>query len=132
MTEDVNLNLRENVDMTFIDLDASLCDELVIFLKENFNVDDVNALSDKDYHELYEKICQIEVHEASIADDGDGPMSEYGNNVTDVVTYMGNQFIEGGRRWRGDKSKSLTSSTPIEQLNKDGNPEDDLLNTKID
>jgi len=92
--------ISRNVDMAFFYLKGLLHPDLAVFLKENFGVDDVDALSDEDYDELYEKLCEIEVNEVCKADNGNSPLSEYGNNATDVVTYMGNQFIEGGRRWR--------------------------------
>ena len=42
--------------MEAYDLRDPLDDNLVAFLKENFNVYDIDALSDDDYDELYGKI----------------------------------------------------------------------------
>jgi hypothetical protein len=106
LDENADMNLQENVNMGFIDLDATLPEMHLNFLKENFNVDDVHTLSDEAYEELYDKLCDIEVHEVSKAIDeacGDEEkVSAFGEMVADIVTYMGNQFIEGGKRYLGD------------------------------
>lgn len=96
---DVNYNLQKNVNMTYIDLNALPSDEQAKFLKEEYGVDDVNALSDAAYNELYDKLCDIEVDETCKAIDSE-ILSDLGMMAEGLVTYMGNQFIEGGRRWK--------------------------------
>ena len=75
-----------------------LSDNEAKFLKEHFNVDDVHALSDEAYSELYEELCSIEVSEVCKADDNGVPMNAYGETVADIVSYMGYEFLEGGKR----------------------------------
>ena len=104
--EDINYNLQKYVNMTFIDLNAPLKENLVAFLKENFDVDNVDALSDDDYDDLYEKLCDIEVHEVGKSAETNTPVSAYGNTVADIVTYMGNQFIEGGKRYFNESTEN--------------------------
>ena len=100
-------NYQEHVDMTFIDLNANLGDTLSAFVLERFGIADVDALSDEAYNEFYDKLCNIEEDEAVLAAETSKPISEYGRNVTDVVTYMGNQFIEGGKRWEDDNDNTI-------------------------
>jgi hypothetical protein len=97
--KNLNLNLQENVNMEFIDLNSPLRADLTVFLEKHFNVSNVDKLSNYEYHRLYDKLCDIEVHETCKADDEGVEMSDYGNMIADIVTYMGNQFIEGGKRY---------------------------------
>ena len=52
-----------------------------------------------EYDELYEKLVDIEINEVHKSAITNTPVSEYGNIIADIVTYMGNQFIEGGKRY---------------------------------
>ena len=79
-----------------------LDEDLAEFLKERFNITvDINTLSDKEFSELYRKVCRIEIAEAGKISENDEPISELGDLASSVVTYMGYQFREGGRRWDG-------------------------------
>ena len=103
----INYNLQENVNMEFIDLEIDLFDDGKEFLKENFNITDVNNLSDDDYMKLYDELCDIEEDEVIKAinestEENQKSISGYGNMVASIVTYMGNQFIEGGLRFEED------------------------------
>jgi hypothetical protein len=75
------------------------------FLKENFNVDDVNALSDKDFNDLGRKLGSIEADEIVKLHRPGENLSEVGAIASGIVTYMGNQYTEGGRRYKGNENK---------------------------
>jgi len=104
-------NMQKYANMTNINLDDDLTVSEKTFLKDCFGVDDLHALSDDAYMELYDKLCDIEVNETyktievGYKSDGLGcvtgskPMSIFGVMASDLVTFMGNQFIEGGRRY---------------------------------
>ena len=62
------------------------------FLETEFNISDVDDLDDDAFDELYEKLCDIEIHEAVEADNGSCDISERGEIAADIVTYMGNQY----------------------------------------
>ena len=94
-------NYQESVNMEFISLEAPLEEVLATFVKEQFGITDVDALSSEEYSEFYDKLCDIEVDTSFEAHENGTPLSEYGHKVAGVVTYMGNQFIEGGKRWEG-------------------------------
>jgi len=67
-----------------------LVEECVQFLEENFDVDDVNALSDKAYRELYEELAGIECDPAEYSEDGD--YSYRGQLASAIITEMGASF----------------------------------------
>ena len=72
----------------------------VAFLKEHFGItEDINSLSDEDFYDLQFKVFDIECDENSKASETDSPRSELGNEASAIVTYMGAQWGEGGRRW---------------------------------
>jgi len=90
--------------MSVIDFDSILGDEQLKFLEENYNINDIHKLSGEEYLDLYDKLCTIEIHEVSKAIDEavtgkPEVVSRLGVLVSDIVTFMGNQFIEGGRRY---------------------------------
>lgn len=64
------------------------------YLKAEFDVEDVDALGDDEFDELYEKLCDIEVSEVCDASEEDRDVSEVGELVADIVTYMGNQYAD--------------------------------------
>jgi hypothetical protein len=64
----------------------------VDFLEAEYNISDVDALDDDAFDELYEKLCMIEESEAVKANGEHRGMSERGEIVADIVTYMGNQY----------------------------------------
>ena len=106
--------VEDNIKSCWIE---PLWDEGVAFLKEHFNItSDINSLSDKEFGELYDKVCDIEIDEAFKAYENekakrafwvnvDGEwgycnMSEYGGIASDIVSYMGFQWRKGGRRYK--------------------------------
>ena len=62
------------------------------FLEAEYNISDVDDLDDEAFDELYEKLCMIEESEAIIANRENRNISERGDIVADIVTYMGNQY----------------------------------------
>ena len=103
-----NLNLLENADMTFVDLNAELNTEQVKFLQERYGIDEVHSLDYDRYMEIYDELCDIGADEICIAYDyavktGEPECrSELGDIAISLVIFMGNQFIEGGRRFEHD------------------------------
>ena len=78
--------------------DMVLSDKANNFLKEKFNIDDIEALSDWEYANLYEEVCCMEVKAFEEVIDTGNPISEEGDIASSYVTYMGFQYEEGGRR----------------------------------
>jgi hypothetical protein len=85
--------------------DVHLSAEEVKWLKEHFDVDDVDALSDKAFYELSEKLFNIEVDEVSKATVKAGSgnyeapyISEYGNMAIGIHGYLEYHLSEGGSR----------------------------------
>jgi hypothetical protein len=69
-----------------------------LFLKEQFGIDDLTALTNDEYIKVYDELCEIEVDEVCKLADFE-PMSEIGAIAVGLVTHMGNnmQFEEGNR-----------------------------------
>jgi hypothetical protein len=63
-----------------------------LFLKTEFGVDDVMALDDGAFGELYDKLCDIEIKEVLNAERERRDVSERGNIAADIVTFMAEQF----------------------------------------
>ena len=65
----------------------SLSDEQYKFIEDEFgiNKDSIFNMTEEEMEELYYKLCDIESHEACIADN-DGPLSDRGETAADIVT----------------------------------------------
>jgi hypothetical protein len=72
------------------------------YLKSEFGVEDVDSLNDEDFDSLYEKLCDIEVYEVCAASNESREVSDFGEMVSDIVTYMGNQYEKYSLRGRVD------------------------------
>ena len=73
---------------------------LAAFIKDNFGIDDADALSDEEWHELFEKVACIEVDELDKAADENRPLSRYGELAMSCVDAMSNPSTKGGNRHR--------------------------------
>jgi len=65
-----------------------LVEECVKFLKEEFDIDDVNSLSDEAYMELSEKLVGIECDPSEYSEDGEC-YSYRGQLASAIITEMG-------------------------------------------
>ena len=88
-----------------------LWDGGIKFLREHFNVTvDINTLSDEEFEDLHDIVFNFELDESSKADDLGGyvtwengkkaSITEIGTVAMKVASYMRNQFIIGGRRYK--------------------------------
>ena len=99
-------NNEECLDWHYVDPDEfkfgpTLSEPLVTFLKENFNIDDVDALSDDDYRDLLYKLVMIEADAIDESIVSGKPLSKYGDMAGSCATSMSFQYHEGGKRWKG-------------------------------
>ena len=84
-------------------INGTLSDELKLFLKENFGVDDIDTLSDEAWDDLGIKLTFVEAdyicrHKRDT--DEHLEQSDYENKAFVCLNYMSYQTEEGGRRWK--------------------------------
>ena len=80
------------------------------FIKKEFGVekDAVLSMSESEIDDLYEKICDIEVHEAVAA--GNDPVSERGEIAASIVTILGAIYAEEFRDEEDDSETEKQSA----------------------
>lgn len=66
------------------------------FIKNEFGVtkEQLQNMSEDEFFELNEKICDIEVHETMLADDDSDALSERGEIAASIVTLFGESVAE--------------------------------------
>lgn len=75
------------------------------FLKENFNIDNIDSLTDIEFNELYDKLYDIYMDELDKKTDPEEEISEYCSLVSDWVSYMARQYDDDGKRKQSDNNK---------------------------
>ena len=97
--------------------DMILSDRANNFLKERFNIDDIEPLSDFEYAKLYEEVYCMELKAFEEVIDTGNTISEEGDIASSCVTYMGFQYQEGGWRWkRNRRFISENNSSPDHKI----------------
>jgi len=89
-------------DFLCIDFDEDRWDEGKAFLKENYNISDIDSISDDEYFDLFDELVEIEEDEAWKIRKTGGPTSELGGIVSSIVSYMRDQTLKGGKRYYDD------------------------------
>ena len=99
--------LQKFRNMAVVNLELELDDNEKLLLREQFNVEDIDALSHHEILKLYNLLQEIEIGELCKAcENEDGtctkemrPLSEYGLMVAGIMGYISTQYIEGGKRF---------------------------------
>ena len=94
----------------------NLNDKEIEFLRENFNITvDINTLPEEELDKLHTKLMWIDVDESKKAEkldykvlweDGETySISERGDIASNIASYIGHQYREGGRRYVNSNRK---------------------------
>ena len=76
-------------------------------LKECYNVDDIDALSDDEHQYLYEWIANFVGDECLKAERSKTNVSDFIVKLDNIVSYMGNQYRNGKRKYNREHRPDL-------------------------